>query len=1606
MMSTRSRFYLAATLFLCALGLLWLAQVRKFREPTHLVNSIEADKFPNSKNLPDATSANAQRENSPTNSDSPPQANDSRADDAISSAAQSGQPGHSNSSNPMPLANGGDAPLEVSTRAKAAQGKTVADILNDADLSDPDVRARKVAELKLLDESQQQAVTDKARQLGIPLRIDGPDHKVSTLYDFRGDEPVYRITLNRNAAISTGANLLAPAPYSLDGTGLKVGVWDGGPVLGTHQELTGRITRKDVAASIAADDHATHVAGTIGATGVVSNAKGMSPKIKIDSYEWTSDYAEMTAAGAASAGDAASLPLSNHSYGFNAFAADMGRYETEANAVDAVAASLPYYLIFWAAGNEQDTLTAKGGYQSITFNGLGKNIMTIGAADDAVSGGIRSFTPPPAAAFPAIAYFSSLGPCDDGRIKPDIVANGVNVYSPVATGTTAYDGTYSGTSMATPNAMGSAALLVQLYAREFSGLRMRSSMLKALMIETADDIGTAGPDYKFGWGLLNVKAAADLILAHKSSLAAPKMIDGQITNTNKTVTHSFTWDGVSPIRATLCWTEPAGTAQTASDSRTPNLKHNLDAKITAPNGSTIYQPYVMPFVGTWTTASMASAATTGKNNVDNVEQVYLAAPTLAGTYTVTVSLDGTITTSSQAYSLIIKGGSSVESNPPPNIALTSPQSGSSYLPGAPVTLTATATDLTIGSAPGAVTQVEFFNGATSLGVDTTAPYSWVWTPPTADTYSITAKATDNESAVATSTAASITVLSGDGTPVVSSFTPTSGVGGSLVILTGSNFVNVSSVKFNGLDAIFTVDSSGQITATVPALATTGILTVTNNYGTGTSSGTFTVVQAPVLISQIYGAGENSSATYRQDYVELYNRSASPVSLAGWSVQYASSAGTTWAVTSLTGSIAPGKYYLIGLASGTSGAAIPTPDASGTNAMSATNGKVALVNFTTRLSGSSPVGTVGLQDFVGFGTANAYEGVAAPAPSTTTAIFRVGAGATDTGNNSADFAAATPNPRNSGAGPAVTPVITSATTATGTVGTPFTYQITASNIPTSFAATSLPTGLVINTATGAITGTPTVAGTTSVTISATNTGGTGSAVLSITINPSGGGGGAPVALFSENMGSPTATTTIAANLFQNSSLTFSGTGDARDTSPSSAYIGASGSGNIFITNTIGTQFEISGINTTGYSGLALTFGQLKTTSASSNELLVETSSDGSTYAPLTYSRPTGSGTSVWLKIAPTGTIPSTANLRIRFRQSSASPLFRIDDVILSGVPNLVATPVITATGPLAAVSTTYGTASATPSSFNVSGANMTAGILVTPPGGFEVSLTAGSGYASTVTIPGTGTIASTQVFLRLAAATTAGSYSGNVSCSSAGASPVTLPTVSSDVRLKLLTITANNLSKPAGTTLTLGAAQTTFTTSGLVGSETIDSVTLTASGGTETGDPAGTYAITPSAAAGGTFSASNYDLNYTDGILTVTAPTYSNWLTSYSLGGLTALNDDPDSDGNPNGIENIFGTAPNAPTTGLTQVSATATTLVFRHSRSNSPASDLTASYEWSKDLVSWQNSAANHNGTTVTLATAIITDTSAPANDLVEVTATVSGSAASKIFVRLKVSKP
>jgi uncharacterized protein len=169
----------------------------------------------------------------------------------------------------------------------------------------------------------------------------------------------------------------------------------------------------------------------------------------------------------------------------------------------------------------------------------------------------------------------------------------------------------------------------------------------------------------------------------------------------------------------------------------------------------------------------------------------------------------------------------------------------------------------------------------------------------------------------------------------------------------------------------------------------------------------------IVISQVYGGGGNSGATYTHDFIELFNRGTTLVDVAGWSVQYASATGSTWQVTALSGAIQPGQYYLIQQAQGAGGTTpLPTPDATGTIPMSATNGKVALVSNITNLSGTCPSGA-GIVDFVGFGgTANCFEG-SGPTPtlSNTTAALRKAGGCTDTDDNAADFAADMPAPRN-------------------------------------------------------------------------------------------------------------------------------------------------------------------------------------------------------------------------------------------------------------------------------------------------------------------------------------------------------------------------------------------------------------------------------------------------------------------------------------------------------------------------------------------------------------------------------------------------------------------
>ena len=531
--------------------------------------------------------------------------------------------------------------------------------------------------------------------------------------------PAYYMLRNLNAARTVSTDDVWPGGsggFSLSGSGTslgELGVWDGGGVFTNHRELTGRVTQMDSPGGTIA--HATHVSGTMIAQGITGSAKGMSYQGTLAAYDWDDDTAEMASAAAAG------MNVSNHSYGFVTgwyydgydwyWYGDIsiseiedygfGFYSAEAQELDEIACDAPYYMICRSAGNDRnDTGPGAGGghyywdgstwawgtttrdpdggsdgYDCISWNDTAKNILTVGAVND-ITGG---YTAPSDVVMTA---FSCWGPTDDGRIKPDIVANGASLYSCSNSGTSNYT-TMSGTSMSTPNASGSLNLLVRHYEATHSGATPLASTMKAVLIQTADEAGpNAGPDYMFGWGLMNTLKAAQLIKADSSS---PERILEESLANGQTDEFYITSDGLSPIRISLAWTDPAGTPPAASLNPTmPMLVDDLDLRLVRVTTSTTYQPYVL------NPASPSSAATTGDNWRDNCEQVYLASPA-ADLYRITVSHKGTLA-SPQAYSLVSSLSIGSQDTEPPVVTATAPNGGETWDIGTSHNITWAATD--------------------------------------------------------------------------------------------------------------------------------------------------------------------------------------------------------------------------------------------------------------------------------------------------------------------------------------------------------------------------------------------------------------------------------------------------------------------------------------------------------------------------------------------------------------------------------------------------------------------------------------------------------------------------------------------------------------------------------------------------------------------------------------------------------------------------------------------------------------------------------------------------------------------------------------------------
>jgi len=595
------------------------------------------------------------------------------------------------------------------------------------DLKTPEKRQMTVQILANKSQKQRNVAWQKAKAKGWP-KMGHVGKAFYALVAITDKRPYYLITDNANASISTAADQVHVAPFNLSGSGLTVGVWDLHGLPG-HQEFGGRMTI--VEPPFISSHHTSHVIGTICAAGANPLAKGMAPSILVDNYDLFDDISEMASRSASVPGELNKINISNQSYGkvtgwrYGDFSGNtgphwmgiwperedrhFGQYSSFTSEYDTICYAAPYYLPFKSAGNGRDdtapvsgttfyyfdsdfiagdtgTWIAKtfdpssdpyddgwdnGGYDTIGPRGVAKNSLTVGAVNDAVNGASRSWSSA------TMSDFSAWGPTDDGRIKPDLVANGVDLFSCVSSGTDQY-GTMSGTSMASPNAMGSAALLVQHYSQLFPGQAMRSSTLKGLILHTANDLGNPGPNYSFGWGLMNTKVAADHIKCHYDFPLANKMTEGLLNSANPTESYVFWWDGASSIRATLCWTDPPGTPVSGLDDRTPNLVNDLDVRVYGPGGTPTYWPYILDV------ENPSVDATTGDNVVDNIEQILISLPTISGMYTAVISHKGTLTNGEQAYSLILSG----QENTPPT---STPTPTENYTPTTTYTPTATET---------------------------------------------------------------------------------------------------------------------------------------------------------------------------------------------------------------------------------------------------------------------------------------------------------------------------------------------------------------------------------------------------------------------------------------------------------------------------------------------------------------------------------------------------------------------------------------------------------------------------------------------------------------------------------------------------------------------------------------------------------------------------------------------------------------------------------------------------------------------------------------------------------------------------------------------------
>ena len=470
------------------------------------------------------------------------------------------------------------------------------------------------------------------------------------------------------------------AGLTLSGENQIIGYWDVDQPRLTHQEYSGRVSFLD-SENGTNDSHATQMVGTMIATGVDADARGMANAAGVEAYNWNNDIGEMAEAAADN------LTGSAHPYaeiagwitsstvcgsGFTWYSLEsenqskayqFGYYSNQAQEWDSVAYMAPNYLIVKAAGNSrgigpesqpikhwkidaslncsEDSTSVRQinggekGFESLAGSSVSKNVLVVGGVQSSINdfSNLSSVSP---------IDGSGFGPTDDGRIKPDLVVPS-GAYTSSSASDTSYS-TSSGTSSSTAAVSGSVALIREHY-QNLNIDTLTAASTRALLAHSADDVGEKGPDYKMGWGLMNTERAVRFLSANKSN-SEQAILKDTLLNDGNNVQISFNYSSEMPLIITMAWTDPKGTVPISGDD--PNnilLVNDLDIRVNDPNSDT-YFPWILD------KNNPETAATTGDNDVDNIEQVVISNP-VSGEYTVTISHEGSLQSGSQQVSVLI-----------------------------------------------------------------------------------------------------------------------------------------------------------------------------------------------------------------------------------------------------------------------------------------------------------------------------------------------------------------------------------------------------------------------------------------------------------------------------------------------------------------------------------------------------------------------------------------------------------------------------------------------------------------------------------------------------------------------------------------------------------------------------------------------------------------------------------------------------------------------------------------------------------------------------------------------------------------------------------------